>query len=140
MRNPTVIPRSGGLHWAWPGFLSKVVKPSQAGAGARESGRIRDRACAVGVIALVLLTVVFGASLVAWEISHFTPANAAPATHLALQSSDPGSTEPAGASGEMASGRAGVDPMALTLWSMPVNLLIFVALGLYLRWDSHRKS
>ncbi len=99
---------------------------------------MKDRACAMGVMALVLATAICCGLLVAWEMGEYREARAAPGSVLVLQAPEPGQATLDGPSDPAAKPQTGIDPAALTLWSVPVNLLIFVALGLYLRRDSLR--
>jgi hypothetical protein len=146
MRSPTTIPRPVIFGLTWPISRTEAVLhlPESDRAGAWR--QIRDRLCGMVVIALVLATLVMACVLAVVELTpHPNPAMAAGQPPAVSTSADP--TAGARMAGQAWGERTtklpdprNIDPTALTLVATVVNLLIFVALGLYMRWDAGRKD
>jgi hypothetical protein len=137
MQHPSSIPRPGALHWTWAAPLIGVFRAwfgSQAGPAPHSNRRLKVYALAV--TALVLVTLVLWGVLGAWELGQYRGAS-----RLAAESGQlAGAAGSAGQAGVPAAGVEGLDYTTLMTWSMVVNLLFFVGLGLFMRWDLRRKA
>ncbi len=146
MRNPLTVPHTETLRWSWPGFVANATR-ALAGAG-RTSRRpmLKDRLCATGVIALALLTALMCGALVITELAPYRAAAAPTGDQVAWSAAPQDNLRLGRVSGPawrqsltVPGNPREIDANALTIISTVINLLIFVALGLYLKWDAGRK-
>jgi hypothetical protein len=100
----------------------------------------------LGVIALVLVTVLMCGVLAVTELAPYRAAAAPTGQQVAAPAGLQGPAQGASIAGQAwRHGSANpinprdIDVNALTIISTVANLLIFVALGLYLKWDAGRK-
>ncbi len=140
MRKPITVDHTRTLHWFWPGCVAGAFLAVAQATGPAGRPMLKDRLCALGIMALVLLTLLACSVLAVTELAPYHAA-AAPAGHQvtapAQGAASAGQAWRQGAAG-LSSPRA-IDANALTIISTVINLLIFVALGLYLKWDAGRK-
>jgi hypothetical protein len=146
MRSPTTIPRPAIFGLTWPISLAEAVLHLPESDRASAWRQLRDRLCGMAVIALVLATLVMACVLAVVELApQPNPAMAAgqPPAVSTLERSAAGA-RPVGQAWDERTPKLpdprNIDPTALTLVATVVNLLIFVALGLYMRWDAGRKD
>ncbi len=135
--------RAGRLHCAWPTILPGTPMVTWPGHIMGRWNTLKYRILALTIIGLVLLTAAGWALLGARELAVFrntgSPAIINALTPGVLQAQAV-ATEMPGSATSAANRTDQINPTALMPYWMAIDLLIFVALGFYLRWELGRKS
>lgn len=126
MRNHTVHHPPGLIPLTGTAAPVAAARPVTRPAITPGQNKLWDKLCAAAVIAVVLATCIMVGAYAAREAGLVREAGSA----AALASTAVAPPAPAG----------GVDRASLIAFSMGIDLLIFVGLGLYLRWDSEREQ
>ncbi len=113
-----------------------AARPVAPQTGAPRRNNLWDRLCAAAVIAVVLATCVMVCGYAARELGLYREASPA-AAGLNTAAAPAGA---ASGSGEAANALSSTDRTSLIAFSMGIDILIFVGLGLYLRWDMEREQ
>ncbi len=135
MKNHPIHPPPAPFHLTQAAAPVTAAGPVGRPAGTPGRSRLWDRLCAGAVIVVLLATGIMVCAYAAREVGLVREAGATAAAVSSAQGAA-GALDAGGTPGRPAR----VDRSSLIALSMGIDLLIFVGLGLYLRWDGEREQ